>query len=183
MVIMMDWGRLMTDRSTDRVSYKTRILFGLCCIGFYTVSSDGIDRWAKHYSIGFESMVEGCLPYRAYLIKKDTRNAQRHDLVFFSSKGMQPIARDGLPVGKVVMGVTGDTVRILNGSLFINGKYLATLKYGSERLGKPINYWDKTYTIPEGKVFVFGTEKRSWDSRYWGLYDVSGIKANIRPLF
>jgi len=96
---------------------------------------------------------------------------------------MQPIAKDGLPVGKMVMGVAGDKVRIENGQLFINDKYLSSLKYGSDRLGKPINFWDKEYIIPEGKIFVFGTEKKSWDSRYWGLYDISGIRANIQPLF
>lgn len=152
-------------------------------IAVFLLLSALIQAWGKHHKISFESMVEGCLPWLAYIIDTEHVTANRYDLVFFPSRNMQPVAADNQPVGKMVLGVAGDKVSVLNGVLRINGEYIADLSYGSENMDKPVNTWDKEYVIPEGSIFVFGTEKRSWDSRYWGLYPVAEVRGNLRPLF
>lgn len=139
--------------------------------------------WSQTHKITVEPMVEGCLPWRSYILDTENITVNRWDLVAFPSKGMQPVADDGLPVGKLVAGVAGDEVLITGGRLYINGEYMGDTSYGAERFSKPATEWDTRYIIPQGRIFVIGSEKRSWDSRYWGLVDTASVSGNLRPIF
>lgn len=128
----------------------------------------------------------GCLPWTMYLsIDYQKKNAQfeRYDVVAFPARNMKPYIPDNTPIAKMVAGLPGDTVEIKNGNLYINGVLLGNTAYGSKRLNKPINHWDTKYVLGNDEIFVYGSEERSYDSRYWGPYPKHLVSGSITVLF
>lgn len=83
---------------------------------------------------------------------------------------------------KRVIGVPGDTVKIVNKQLFINGVEAndphAVYKEGTLLPGdiqKRDNFGP--ITVPPGKIFVLGDNRdRSLDSRFWGYVPLEDVK-------
>lgn len=78
---------------------------------------------------------------------------------------------------KRVIGVEGDTVAIIDGQVYLNGKLLKEdyIEEGSYTQVYGDNYWE----VPEGYVFVLGDNREegaSKDSRYFGCVPVNSIK-------
>ncbi len=101
------------------------------------------------------------------------RNPKRGEVVVFNYEGKNLIKR--------IIGVAGDTIEILDGKVYVNGKRLDESIY----LGKddetftfsksPITF---PYKVPEGKYFVLGDNRRnSSDSRVIGPISGASIIA------
>lgn len=89
--------------------------------------------------------------YRFAYSKKPPR---RGDVVVF------PMARDMFAIKRVI-GIEGDTVRILGGRVFLNGELLE-----EPYLDGVITDGDAEYTVPDGMLFVMGDNRDvSHDSR------------------
>lgn len=78
---------------------------------------------------------------------------------------------------KRVIGIGGDTVAIIDGKVYLNGKILEEdyIEEGSYTHVYGENYWE----VPEGYVFVLGDnrdEGASKDSRYFGCIPIDSIK-------
>ena len=77
---------------------------------------------------------------------------------------------------KRVIGLPGETIRIENGIVYIDG---AAIK--EDYTLEPARYDMESYTIPEGKVFVLGDNRNnSADSRRVGPLDKSQILGKVR---
>jgi len=65
---------------------------------------------------------------------------------------------------------------------FCDGRFIAKAK---ERFlnGEKAVAFDFKGTIPEGKYFVLGDHKDSFDSRYWGFVDIKEIIGIVKPMF
>lgn len=139
------------------------------------------ERWALMY----EKKQAGCLPWQFYWFDKKQPKPvlRRGDLILFPARGMEPVIAEGKPIGKTVAGLPGDEVRIVQGRVYINGHLLTDVSYGVAKLGKSINYWDKTYRLGKDEIFVFGSEPHSWDSRYWGPYPAALVRGRLHLLF
>ncbi len=139
----------------------------------------------ERYGIMLERTISGCLPWSVYLWDKTEAVGQleRYDLVLFPAKNMQPVLADGETVGKLVAGLPGDRVTVKNGNLYINGRFLGDVRYVASKWNKPLTAWDTEYRLGKDEVFVYGTEKHSYDSRYWGPYPVSALVGRLRVLF
>jgi conjugative transfer signal peptidase TraF len=75
-------------------------------------------------------------------------------------------------LGKIVMGMPGDIVRVDPG---------AALK--TDTAGRPMEHFMfGKYRVPAGEVWVQGLARNSFDSRYWGPVPIANIRANLEPL-
>ena len=84
-------------------------------------------------------------------------------------------------VVKIAAGVGGDTWRIEEDRLFINGEFWGDLHLMGS-LGIPEGGLDGQGVIPEGRLYVLGTTPSSYDSRYWGAIAMSDVKGKAHVL-
>jgi conjugal transfer pilin signal peptidase TrbI len=87
----------------------------------------------------------------------------RGDYVSFIWRG-QKFFPSGMPFTKIVMGVPGDVVSLVDREVYINGKPIAFAKFRSKH-GEPLEL-GPTGVIPPGMYYVHGTHPDSLDSRY-----------------
>ena len=105
---------------------------------------------------------------------KDFGHLTRGDIVVFRPPPKANATEDFI---KRVIGLPGETLKITNGTTYINGQPL----YEPYILEKPVNDYGPI-TIPQGYVFVMGDNRNnSDDSRVWGLLPIQNITG--RTLF
>lgn len=95
---------------------------------------------------------------------------QRGDVVVFKP----PISDDEFI--KRIIGLPGDTISILNGSIYINDNILNEDYIPVQTNGSSFLNDGQKYIIPEGQYFVVGDNRpHSSDSRTWGTIEKSAI--------
>jgi signal peptidase I len=93
------------------------------------------------------------------------RSPQRRDIIVFNPTNKLRQEKFNDPFIKRIIGLPGETVKIQNGKVYINGKPL-TEKYISE---SP-QYTYEPVVIPANSYFVLGDNRNnSYDSHYWGF--------------
>ena len=162
-----------------------RRLVGLIIVLAMTNVSMFTLKWLGHnYRIFYEKYTEGCLPYSFYAVeRRPAYHIERGSIVMFTAHRMEPVLANGSQIGKMVIGLPGEHVVIKEGRLFVNGDYWGSLSLGSRKFQKQMNNWDRSYVLGPDEFFVYGTEPRSWDSRYWGPVNRDEILARAYPLF
>jgi len=103
------------------------------------------------------------LPQYAFLVHKREHSLARGDYVSFIWRG-QKYFPSGIPFTKIVLGVPGDVVSLVDREVYINGKPIALAKFRSKH-GEPLEL-GPTGVIPPGMYYVHGTHPDSLDSRY-----------------
>jgi conjugal transfer pilin signal peptidase TrbI len=103
------------------------------------------------------------LPQYAFLVHKREHSLARGDYVSFIWRG-QKYFPSGMPFTKIVLGVPGDVVSLVDREVYINGKPIALAKFRSKH-GEPLEL-GPTGVIPPGMYYVHGTHPDSLDSRY-----------------
>lgn len=89
----------------------------------------------------------------------DAKKVHRYDIMVFI-----PPDHENLYYIKRVIGMPGDTVRIKNGDVYVNGKLTRT----SFVNGNENNDGSGTYKVPKGHYFMMGDNRNnSDDSRFW----------------
>ncbi|HVN63624.1 MAG TPA: signal peptidase I [Candidatus Binataceae bacterium] len=122
----------------------------------------------------------GPLPYGQYLIRYAP--IHRGDVVVF----VYPADRTKDFIKRVV-GISGDTVQIKDGQVWLNGKPMPDphahieVPPAERSPSNPRDYFGPV-TVPKGKMFMMGDNRdRSLDSRYWGFADENDAEG--RALF
>lgn len=134
--------------------------------------------------LGWGAQVMDCVDSPLYVVRLVTpKSVRRGDYVVFvawpGQRLMGPFF-DGHLVIKKVGAVAGDTIKVEDRKLYINGKYFGPLDiadHAASYLGVPVDSFNRTQTVPQGSVFMVGTKPHTFDGRYWGfvpLYDVVG---------
>jgi signal peptidase I len=84
---------------------------------------------------------------------------------------------------KRVIGLPGDTIKITDGALYRNGKFVR-----EPYLAEPMNYefpgFGHVYTVPAGKIFVLGDNRNtSDDSHIWGSLPRANLLGRVLCIY
>ena len=86
---------------------------------------------------------------------------------------------------KRVVGLPGETVSMVNGELYINGKHMPD-PHGryDERIGGGAGRSFRPVTVGQNEYFMMGDNRdQSSDSRYWGTVDFSPFRGKAWRLY
>lgn len=148
-----------------------------------------LDWFAEHYRIVYDSIKgANCLPYSVFLVDLRDRATDRGEYVAFVSKQMEPFYANGTIAVKLVAGVPGDRVTVNETGVSINGRHLGTLLHLKDgerlwRMGRRVADVARDERIPDGHLWMMGTNARSYDSRYWGYIENEQVIGRAIPLW
>lgn len=122
--------------------------------------------------------VSNSLPGRIFIGTTWSFTLKRGDIVSFD----HPLFP--APIAKIVVGVAGDRVEIVNGHVVVNRIDRGIILDKSPRSGKLLRSIQPC-VIPEGYVYVWAPHYESFDSRYHdiGLIHLSRIKERLWCVF
>jgi signal peptidase I len=112
------------------------------------------------------------------------KEPQRGDVIVF--KFPEDPSKDFI---KRVVGVGGDTVRIVNKKVYVNGKlqenpYAIYMDPHTNPYNAPQRDNQGPITVPKGKLFMMGDNRdESNDSRFWGFVDVSAVRGKAFMIY
>lgn len=134
--------------------------------------------FAQNYKIAINNDVS--LPGKVYLIHYGER-PDINDFVVFKKKA--PYLPNGHTLVKILAGKPGDDIAVKDRDVYLNGTYMGHAKEKT-RLGNPLTPVAET-AVPDGKFYVAGTHKDSYDSRYveFGFLDPLAIEGTAYALF
>ncbi len=95
-----------------------------------------------------------------------------------------PCPGDTEPLLKVVAGVPGDEVTVSTRDVAVNGCVLSnSAPLAFDRSDRPLKAWPLgRYHLGPNQLWLYASNPRSWDSRYWGPADTANILARAVPL-
>jgi conjugative transfer signal peptidase TraF len=95
-----------------------------------------------------------------------------------------PCPDDTEPLLKVAAGVPGDHVAVSAEGVAVNGCLLPDSRpIALDRAGRRVPPWPRgDYRLGQGQVWLYGSNPRSWDSRYWGPGAARDIIARAVPI-
>jgi len=90
--------------------------------------------------------------------------------------------RFGQQFVKKVVCVEGERLYNIKRDFYCNGKYIGTAKE-KDKKGNQAPLYEFNGIIEEGKFFVVGDVKDSYDSKYWGFVDSSWVVGKVTKIF
>ena len=110
------------------------------------------------------------------------KEPERYDVVVLKHHAISSEDQDGLWVKRVI-GLPGETLQILDGEVYVNGKKMQDDIYGNVKI-EMAGIASEPITIPEDEYFVMGDNRmgmESWDSRYEEISTIKreDIKAKV----
>lgn len=127
-----------------------------------------------------------CMPSLIYLWKPGMHQPPKigdYVLARMPNTGLGVGAREGDRIVKKIVALTGDTVKVQGTELYVNGQHTDRLWLAKSIPGKKPGDFDAEYTLKEGQLFLMGTTKESFDSRYWGAVNREAFLGYAIPLF
>ncbi|MHC3436288.1 signal peptidase I [Delftia acidovorans] len=129
-----------------------------------------------------------CMPSLVYIWNpglSEPAKVGHYVLARMPATGLGVGARPGDRIVKRVRAVAGDTVKVEGTELYINGKHQDNdrLWLAKSIPGKEPGDFDREVTLGDGELFLMGTTRESFDSRYWGPVKREAILGSAIPLF
>ena len=126
-----------------------------------------------------------CMPSLFYLWHPGLNQPPKvgdYIVALMPDSGMKVGARPGDRIVKKVAAVAGDRVTVQGTELTVNGLHIDRLWLAKSLPGKQTGDYDREITLGEEEVFLMGTNKESFDSRYWGPIQREKIIGYAIPL-
>jgi len=158
-------------------------LISVVTIGALTVV--GLEATAGQWTIATDvQKYYSCLPYQLYLVStlRGKDEIATGNLVQFRAPDYVERLTNAYEVIKIVAAVEGDSWKVLDNELFINGVHWGPL-YLTTAIGKRIGDFDGEGIVPSGHIYVLGTNPSSYDSRYWGSLPLNFVKGKAHVIF
>ncbi|QRD62626.1 signal peptidase I (plasmid) [Xanthomonas citri pv. citri] len=135
------------------------------------------------YAVGLDLQSARCLPWVAYLIKKNAvATVERGDVYALRFGGDSQLENRTLL--KIAAGLPGDAVQLDRRGVWINNRYWGPMHPAQvDRLVAAGRNPFTNLVIPPGKLLMLGTLPQSYDSRYVGLIDRTAIEGKAVPLW
>lgn len=127
--------------------------------------------------------VSPSLPHRIFILDRSGRAPRTGEYVLFTfSSPLYENGRRNRAIKEVACrGGERLTVDRQHRHYYCDGRYLAMAKLTTLG-GKPLPLFLYDGVIPKGRLFVMGTHRDSFDSRYWGFLEEKTIEAIAHPL-
>ncbi len=153
---------------TEKASFIKRLLYSkqagmftlllLCVVGFYFFTC----RDARFFMVPSGSMEPTLFPEDMIITLKE-KSYRRGDIVVLYEEGEYVVKR--------IVGLPGDSISVIDGALFINGKY-ASEPYMLE----PMNYYiENPVLVPDDRFFFLGDNRNRSDDSSVGFSEESEI--------
>jgi len=128
--------------------------------------------------IGYDPQNKSCLDFTVSLIHQDKAHQFKPgEILAFNPEVIMPGKFQDVLLGKLVVGVPGDTINSSSLGVYINGKKIVD----DFPVSEPVFAY--TGKIPDGQYFGIGTVKGSYDSRYFGFIPQSAIYGAVKPIY
>lgn len=132
------------------------------------------------FEIGIDPQNNQCLPpYRIYLVDKGDTKPVKGTTFAFSSKYM---GKTGKGI-KMVDGIGGDAIAVNDEETTVNGLMVGEGLALAEESGHTPQELTRNGVIPEGRIWLMGRTKLSFDSRYWGTVPETQIIGRAYPIW
>lgn len=139
----------------------------------------------NRFRLGIDDQQKHCLPYKYYLIDQGDMSVPTGGYVAFwlDDRGA-PYFQAGTKFIKQLRAAAGDHVRINAGQVSINGEVVAELDpQVLETVNRLASDYDRDMVLEESDLWVMGTSKDSYDSRYWGPISDTQIAGQVYPIY
>jgi conjugal transfer pilin signal peptidase TrbI len=122
------------------------------------------------YRIAIDDQVDKCLPpYTVFLVDRHDDAIARDGLYAFpAGERMAPFFPMQMQVIKRVVGLPGDRVSITEQTTRVEGETVGEGLDLAGTLGTPEAQFVREIVVPRDTVWIMGTTRDSFDSRYWG---------------
>ncbi len=145
-----------------------------------TVSLVGIYWLPAHLAVDLAPS----LPYHVFFLRKhsDDREIRKSSLVMFVHDHPMATSLKTKNLVKRVSCIEGEFLRVEDRKYYCGDRYLGKAKTHS-LTGVPVKNFVFNGRIPIGFLFVMGTNKDSYDSRYFGFISRKEVAAIAYPVF
>jgi signal peptidase I len=124
-------------------------------------SIERCDEVLKYYSMPSANMLPTLKPNQKIVVDKtsyQTQVPQRGDIIVFIPSNLAPAEPTPQPLTRRTIGLPGETVRIENGKVYINGKF-----YREDYLTQSAKDKSRSFLIPKNSYLVVGDNRNSPD--------------------
>ncbi len=124
-------------------------------------SIERCDEVLKYYSMPSVNMLPTLKPNQKIVVDRtsyQTQAPQRGDIVVFNPSNLAQSEPTQQPLTRRAIGLPGETVRIENGKVYINGKF-----YREDYLTQSAKDKSRSFSIPENSYLVVGDNRNSPD--------------------
>ncbi|MEL6773116.1 MAG: signal peptidase I [Pseudomonadota bacterium] len=142
-----------------------------------------LDGLSSRYRLAYDGQVSRCLEGWLFLVDLRDSEIARGGFVAFRPPAAVADHYDR-PVAflKRIAGLPGDRVTIGPNRTAVNGREVGQGLALAARLGLDAQDLVRSFTVPEGALFLMGDTADSYDGRYWGPLPASEIIGEARWL-
>lgn len=182
---------LPEPRAARRTSLTVRaiivvcVFIGLCVVTLVALRVTGV---LRPFSMPANSMSPAVNAGDQVLMRGHI-TPRRGDIIVFDTSDIPQLSPPGAEpqiYTKRLVGLPGETVRIADGRLFVNGQPMpmrnkdGEIRYQNDRRASYLSTAEETITVPPDSYFVLGDNSaNSADSRFWGFVPAQSVLGRV----